>query len=253
LFNEEGFMLRLLRLAFTLALVVSVFPRSASSQFSRVVGDKRIIEIRTSEKVIVPAEIATVKIGFQNQAASKDDAYLENTKASAKIIQALIDAKLPKEAIETQTISLERQEEMNGPNAVRPALFVADQEWRIHVKASEAQKVVDVAVAAGANQVSDVDWAVSDPRGLEAKAYAAALRRARVIAESTATQAELKLGEILSITNSASPLPLFGALNTESATLSGSSAFSVKTTPLTLFPPSIEREASVTVVFAIEK
>src|SRR5216684_8027415 len=102
------------------ALVLGSFPLSASAQFSRVVSDKRNIEIRVSEKVNVPAEIATVKIGFQNQAGSKDAAYQENTKASAKIIQALLDGKVAKEAIETETISLQRQEEMSRPNVVRP-------------------------------------------------------------------------------------------------------------------------------------
>src|SRR6266436_190600 len=238
-------------LAFALAL--SSFPISTSAQFSRVVSDRRNIEIRATEKVAVPAEIAIVKIGFQNQAATKDTAYQENTKASTKVIQALLDAKVPKDAIETQTISLERQDEMNGPNAARTTRFSADQEWRIHVKASEAQKVVDIAVAAGANQVSDVDWSVTDPRALEAKAYAAALNRAKAIAESTASQAGVKLGEILSITNSVSPIGFFTSLETVSASLSVKSESSVRTTPLTLFPPSIDREASVTVIFAIEK
>src|SRR6266478_643497 len=236
-----------------LSLVLGSFPLPASAQFSRVVSDKRNIEIRASEKVTVPAEIAIVKIGFQNQAATKDAAYQENTKAAAKVIQALLDAKVPKEAIETQTISLERQDEMSGPNAVRTTKFSADQEWRIHVKASEAQKVVDIAVAAGANQVSDVDWSVTDPRALEAKAYTAALNRARAIAESTASQAGVKLGEILSITNSVSPFAFSSTLNTEAAMVSESSTYSVKTTPLTLFAPSIQREASVTVIFAIDK
>ena len=237
----------------TFALVLCSFPLSASAQFSRVVSDRRSLEIRASEKVTVSAEIAVVKVGFQNQAATKDAAYQENTKASAKIIQALLDAKVPKDAIETQTISLERQDEMHGPTAVRTTRFSADQEWRIHVKASEAQKVVDIAVAAGANQISDVDWSVADLRTLEAKAYAAALNRARSIAESTASQAGVKLGEILSITNSVSPFAFSSTLNTEDASLSVSSAYVVKTTPLTLFPPSIQREASVTVIFAIDK
>jgi len=237
-------------LAFALVLGM---PLSASAQFSRVVSDKRNIEIRASEKVTVPAEIAIVKVGFQNQAPTKDAAYQENTKASAKVIQALLDAKIPKDSIETQTISLERQDEMNGPNATRTTRFSADQEWRIHVKASEAQKVVDIAVAAGANQVSDVDWSVSDARALEAKAYAAALNRARAIAESTASQAGVKLGEILSITNSVSPFAVSSTLSTEAAMVLESPGYSVKTTPLTLFPPSIQREASVTVVYAIEK
>jgi uncharacterized protein YggE len=245
----EGFMYKVLRFA----LVLSIFPLSALAQFSRVMSDKRSIEIRASEKVTVPAEVAIVKVGFQNQAATKDTAYQENTKASAKIIQALLDAKIPKDAIETQTISLERQEEMSGPNAVRTTKFSADQEWRIQVKASEAQKVVDVAVAAGANQVSDVDWSVADPHALEAKAYAAVLNRAKSIAESTASQASVKLGEILSITNSVSPFNFSSTLNTEAVMVSAQAAYSVKTTPLTLFPPSIQREASVTVVFAIDK
>ena len=239
-------------LGFAVVLFLSVIPVSTPAQFSRVVSDKRNIEIRASEKVTVPAEIATVKIGFQNKAESKDAAYEENTKASAKIIQALLDAKIPRGAIETEAISLERQEEMSRPNVVRMR-FLAAQEWRIHVKASEAQKVVDVAVAAGVNQVSEVSWSVADPRALEAKAYAAALNRAKAIAESTASQAGVKLGEILSITNSVSPIGFFTSLDTASASLSVKSESPVRTTPLTLFPPSIEREASVTVIFAIEK
>ncbi len=180
-------------LTLVLVLMVSLLALPASAQFTRVVSDKRNIEIRVSEKVNVPAEIATV------------------TK------------------------------------------FSAAQEWRIHVKASEAQKAVDTAVAAGANQVSEVSWSVADPRALEAKAYAAALNRAKAIAESTASQAGVKLGEILSIANSASDIGFFTYLNTEAASLSVKSEPSVRTTPLTLFPPGIEREASVTVIFAIEK
>ena len=235
------------------ALALSSFPLIVSAQFSRVISDKRNIEIRASEKVTVPAEIAIVKIGFQNQAATKDAAYQENTKASARVVQALLDAKVPKDAIETQTISLERQDEMNGPNGARTTKFSADQEWRIRVKASEAQKVVDIAVAAGANQVSDVEWSVSDSRALEEKAYAAALSRARAIAESTASQAGVKLGEILSITNFVSPFASSSTLNTTSFSVSEASTSMVKTTPLTLFPPSIQREASVTVIFSIDK
>ena len=239
-------------LLFAVVLVLSVIPVSTPAQFSRVVNDKRNIEIRASEKVTVPAEIATVKIGFQNKAESKDAAYEENTKASAKIIQALLDAKVPRGAIETETISLERQEEMSRPNVVRTR-FLAAQEWRIHVKASEAQRVVDVAVAAGVNQVSEVSWSVADPRALEAKAYAAALNRAKAIAESTASQAGVKLGEILSITNSVSPIGFFTSDETATLLTTRRIPSSVRTTPLTLFPPSIDREASVTVIFAIEK
>jgi uncharacterized protein len=240
-------MFKLVFLAAPIVLVGTFTP--ASAQMERIVSDKRTIEISASEKVSVPAEIAIVKVGYQNQAGTKDDAFAESKKTSAKIIQALVDAKVPRESSETQKLSLERNEETVRS---KPPVFAADQEWRIHVKASEAQKVVDIMVAAGANVVNNVDWMVADPHVLEAKAYAAALARAKSISESTASQAALKLGEILSISNSSGNSSLFAKLGTATQTIEVS-AERTPSIPLTLFAPLIEREASVDVVYAIDK
>lgn len=234
-------------LAAPIVLIGAITP--ASAQMERIVSDKRTIEITASEKVSVPAEVAIVKVGYQNQTATKDEAFTDSKKMSTKIIQALLDAKVPKESIETQTLSLERNEE---PGRSKAPLFAADQEWRVQVKASEAQKVVDIMVGAGANVVSNVDWLVADPHALEAKAYTAALARAKSIAENTASQAAVKLGEILSITNSSGNLLLFAKLGTATQTIEVS-AERTPGIPLTLFAPLIEREASVSVVYAIDK
>jgi uncharacterized protein YggE len=241
-------MFKLIFLAAPIVLIGAITP--ASAQIARIVSDKRTIEISASEKVSVPAEIAIVKVGYQNQAGTKDDAFTENKKTSTKIIQALLDAKVPKESIETQSLSLERNEEMNGTVRSKPPVFTA--EWRIHVKACDAQKVVDIMVGAGANVVNNVDWMVGDRHALEAKAYAAALARAKSIAESTASQAAVKLGEILSISNSSGNLSWFAKLGTATQTIEVS-AERTPSIPLTLFAPLIEREASVNVVYAIDK
>ena len=79
----------------------------------------------------------------------------------------------------------------------------ASQKWQIRAQASEAQKIVDIAVADGAKQIENVEWSVKDPAQLEAKAYAAALRRTKELAEQSASQTGLKLGEIISIDSSA--------------------------------------------------
>jgi uncharacterized protein len=121
----------------------------------------------------------------------------------------------------------------------------------VHIKASDAQKIMDVAVGAGANQISGVEWSVADPYALEAKAYAAAIRRAKLIAEQSASQAGVKLGEILSISNTVSRFFPRLTLNTESATLS-STAQMTRTIALTLCPANVERQASVTITYAIE-
>jgi uncharacterized protein YggE len=211
----------------------------------------RTIEISATEKVRVTAEAATIKIGFQNQAATKDAAYAENTRAN-KILQALMDAGVPKEAVETETLNLGHDQQRYGTGASQSAKFTASQQWEIHSKAAEAQKVVDIAVAAGANQIESVDWSVADDKQLETRAYAAALKRAKELAEQTATQSGLKLGEIVTIVNSSAPerftrfdgrqmrkLEMF-AMNEEP-----------KLAMLKLQPGTVEQEASVTVIFAI--
>jgi uncharacterized protein len=228
-------------------LIFFVFPVPSAAQSGRIASDKKTIEIRATDRVSSQAEVATVRVGFQNVAPTKDAVYDENVRAANKIVQALRAAGTAADAIETDSIKLEREDTTQGvPASTR---YSAEQDWRIRVKASEAQKIVDIAVSAGANQVGGVQWNVSDPEALEAKAYGAALARAKRIAEQTAAQAGVKLGEILSISNSVSPFALLDrTVNTMSAMIGVSTS---TVTSLKLFPEDVVREASVTIVYAI--
>lgn len=212
---------------FALAMLAS-FPLSVSAQFTRVISDKRTIEIRATEKVSVPAEVATVKVGYQNEAATKNEAFEENKNVAAKVIQALLAAKVAKEAIETQAISLEREEQFNNGIPSKSPNFTAKQGWHIRVNAADAQRVVDITVGAGANVVDDVEWSVSDPNALEAKAYAAAIARAKAIAETTASQAGVKLGDIQSISNAAN----YSTVTVNAQSVSSVAGEYTRTTPL---------------------
>jgi len=124
---------------------------ASSAQPQHLVSDKKTIEISATEKVVVAADIATIKIGYQNQSATKDAAYTENTRIANKIIQAILDAGVPKDAIETESLKLEQEREFYGQKSAEPRRYSASQEWQIHSKASEAQNIIDMAVAAGAN------------------------------------------------------------------------------------------------------
>jgi uncharacterized protein len=211
---------------------------------------KKTIEIQANAKVEVAAEVATVKIGYLNHAPTKDAVYAENTRVAQKIVQALLDGHVPASAIETQAIALSREEQNPGTPATKILQFSASQEWQVHVTASDAQKVVDMAIAAGANEVDGVDWDVKDPQTLEAQAYGAAIERAKKIAEQTASQSGVKLGEILSVSNSVNRFALGTTTETAQAIMVSASR-PVATVPLTLYPPKIERQESVTVIYAI--
>src|SRR5215469_12068373 len=217
------------------------------AQSQHVAADRKTIEISATEKTVVAADIATLKLGYHNLSPTKDAAYGENTRVANKILQAILDAGVPKDAIETESLRLEQEQERYGQKPDQPLKYSGSQKWQIHLKASDAQKIVDIAVAAGANRIENVEWIVSDPQQLEAKAYAAAIKRAKDIAQQTATQTGLKLGDIVSIANSNNS-------SREFAAYSAGGFFAVsepKTAMLKLQPGTVEREASVTITYSV--
>jgi uncharacterized protein YggE len=88
--------------------VVLLLALVVPAQAQHLVTDRKTIEISATEKVVVPADTATVKIGYQNLALTKDAAYAENTRTANKILQAILDAGVPKESIETESLGLEQ-------------------------------------------------------------------------------------------------------------------------------------------------
>jgi hypothetical protein len=239
------------KLIFVLSLLSLSLSSAVLARPGRQVSAQKTIEVSATEKVEVIAEIATIKIGCQNQAATKDAAYADNTRLANKIIEAMLDAGVAKEAIETESLNLEQEQDRYGAKPNQPLKYIASQKWQIRAQASEAQKIVDIAVAAGANQIENVEWSVKDPAQLETKAYAAALRRAKELAEQTASQTGLKLSEIISIVNSTS---LNGHFDRASGGLKMYAMLAVaapKTAMLKLQLGMVEHEASVTITYSI--
>jgi uncharacterized protein YggE len=99
--------------------------------------------------------------------------------------------------------------------------------------------------------VNDVDWNVTDPVALQAKAGGAALAKARAIADQMAKGLGTKLGELVYASNRAPIAKMWGnmTLNTETAALS---PVVDKQPKLTLFPQQVKSDATVYAVFSIE-
>src|SRR5271169_2380270 len=92
-----------------LLLFSLLLPLAASARPEQQTQSQKTIEVSATEKVEVLAEVAILKIGCQNQAATKDAAYAENVRVANKILQAMIDAGVPKEAIETESLNLDQE------------------------------------------------------------------------------------------------------------------------------------------------
>jgi uncharacterized protein len=216
--------------------------------------ENRTIAVTADDSVEVPAEIAVLDLGYHSFAATKDAAYDDSVRTANRILKSLAAAGVTKDNIETEKLSLSREEpEENRTAKPKPPRFEARQNWKVRVRVSQAQQVVDLAVRAGANEVNATEWAVADPVGLQAKASAAALAKARQVAEQMAKGLGAKLGQLVYASNRAPVVPFWGlgnlgAVETAVATLSKA----VTEPQLTLYPQKVKSQATVYAVFAIE-
>lgn len=234
--------------------MISLLP--AAAQQIAVNRDNKTIAITAEDSVSVDPEIAVVVVGYENFATTKDSAYDDNVRVANKVSKALLDGGISKSAIQTEYLRLEQPEAHENwtTEERKQRQFFAAQTWTIYIAAANAQAVVDLALAAGANTLQNVDWNVSDPKALQAKAGAAALAKARTIAQQMANGLNVKLGDLVYASNRAPVTPLGGfggyGLSTEATSMS----VAPPPTPshLLLYPKKVKADATVYAVFAIE-
>jgi len=223
-----------------------------SAQEIQVNRQNKTIAVTADDSVTADAEIAVLAIGYHNYAPTQDAAFRENVRVAEQITKALLDAKVPKANIETDKLRLTRTEidEKWTAEMKKERQFAAEQAWHVTVSASGAQTVVDLAVRAGANDVDDVEWNVADPVALQAKAGAAALAKARAVADQMAKGLGTKLGELVYASNRAPFARIGGAMETVEVTAALAPPLHMPN--LTLFPRKVKSDATVYAVFSIE-
>jgi uncharacterized protein len=175
----------------------------AKAQDVQVNRSNKTIQVTASSTLRVEPEIAQLRFGFRDYAATQQAAIDQNVQATNKITKALLDSGVPKEAIETESIRIDRTRDTQygtGRNDLQE--FVAVQEWKVDLPVGEAEKGVELVIRAGANMLQEVDWIVRDPEALSAKASSDAVQKARALAEQMARQTGARLGDLLYISNS---------------------------------------------------
>lgn len=243
------------------AVVLSLcFAPSALSQTIEVNRQNRTVEVVVAESARVEPDVAKVTLGCLEYGQTQDEAYQANLAAADKVIKALLSAGVPKTQIESNTIELTEVDPSDmtlEPPAVRKARqFKAHQSWLVRVQASEAQKIIDQAVQAGANGIEDVTWDVADTDALEAKVRAAAMGKARTTAAEIAQSGGGKLGQLLYASNTVNGI--VGSAADRSVIVSargGGGGGGRPVTPmfsLHLFPQKVEKEATVRAIFALD-
>jgi uncharacterized protein YggE len=196
-------------------------------------------------------------LGCITYGQTHDQGYQANLATADEVIKALLGAGVPKEDIESNAMELsEDLGDAAGPSSAvrKPRQFKAHQSWRIRVATAEAQKLIEVAVQAGANGVEKVTWEVTDEESLEDKARLAAMEKACRTAGELAKSAGAKLGDLLYATNMASGM-MFALANRsmelQTMEVTAGGGFRAPAFSLKLFPEKVLKQATVRTVFAM--
>lgn len=187
-------------------------PASAAAQTAPVVSPGgTLLSLSAEGKVTRAPDIATFSAGVVSQGSTASAAMTANAADMTRVIAALKKAGVADKDIQTSNLSLSPvyQPQRNLPDGrVEPAQprivgYQANNTVSVRQRRlAEMGKVIDALVTAGANQVNGPGFELDDPEPAQDEARTAAMKKARARAELYARAAGLRVGRILSISES---------------------------------------------------
>jgi uncharacterized protein YggE len=170
------------------------------------------ISVTGEASISVPPDLASVDAGVATDAKTAREASESNNAAMAKVLAALKSASIDDKDIRTSRLSLQPQ---YAPNRGGPSPIVGYRASnRVTVRIRDVGKVatvIDTLVGAGANDIGNVNFEVSQASKLLDDAREKAVADARRKAEIYARAAGVTLGAPLSISEEGAPQPVYRA------------------------------------------
>ena len=233
-------MKKLLALILTLALMLPAF--ACAEGFAA--AENATITVSGGASVTLKADYAQVTVGVSTKAPTVEEASQKNTAAIHAVIAALTEAGVLEEDIATSNYSVNAEYDYSSMGGQRLTGYNVSNQLSVIIRDMEhIGATLDKATAAGANTIYNIQFlsTKADAAQDEATAYAVqdAMRRAELLAKA----AGLKLGSIVSITDSVTS---YGV-----QTRSYKSNLQADMVSNAILPDDASVSASVTIVFEL--
>lgn len=172
------------------------------------------ITVSGSGRVSAPPDTAYIQTGVGTEAKVASDAIEQNSRAMAKVLQALANAKIAERDIQTQHLDLspiyssQRGSLPKGSSRNTITGYRASNRVRVRVRdLSKVGAVLDAVVGAGANDLGGISFAVAEPEPLLDRALKLAMADAKRKATLLSAEAGVRLGRVLEIRDGSAPAP----------------------------------------------
>lgn len=179
------------------------------------------ISINSEGKVISKPDIAKINLGYSVEKKTVADAQNDNTQKINKIITLLKkDFNIDEKDIKTSNYSINPQYNWDeGKQTLRA--YKVRQNVNIKVRdLVQVGKILEIAGQTGLNQIGGLSFEIDDPEKLKQEARIIALKNAKQKAKDLSDLAGVKLGKIISFSESdyqPTPQPMYRAYAMEEA------------------------------------
>jgi hypothetical protein len=166
------------------------------------------ISVSGEGTVSVAPDLAQIDAGVASDAKTAKEAAEANNAAMGKVLTALKGAGIEEKDFQTSRLSLQPQYDPNKSGTARLTGFQATNQVTVRIRdIDKLPTVLDRAIGAGANEMSGIEFVVSEQSKLLDQARDDAITDARRKAELYAKAAGAKLGRVVSITEEGSSPP----------------------------------------------
>lgn len=229
----------------------------ADSLNSKISGKKpdNVISVSAEGKVDARPDMATVTLGVLSQGTTAVEVKNQNNEKVNKIIEYIKQQGVPEKDITTsQFYFYPTQDYRDGRSIItgyQGNQTVTVKMYGIDKSQEQVEKVLDGSVNSGANEIQGVQFSFKDPDDLRQQARKLAIAKAKEKAQELASEAGLKLGKVISVSENGGyypgPIPYAG-----DAYGMGGSAVAQKSVAPNVQPGSQDIIQTMTVVFEIK-
>ena len=169
---------------------------------------EKLVTVTGEATVAVAPDTAMIRLGVGTQEKTAREASEANARQMTAVIAAIKDTGVADRDIQTSRLSLQPQYDPNKSGTARLTGFQASNQVTVRIRdIDKLPTVLDRAITAGANEMSGIEFVVSEQSKLLDQARDDAIADARRKADLYAKAAGAKLGRVVSITEEGSAPP----------------------------------------------
>ncbi len=168
----------------------------------------KLVTVTGEATVAVAPDSAVIRIGVSSQDKTAREASDANAKQMTAVLAAIKSNNIAERDIQTSRLSLQPQYDANKSGTARLTGFQATNQVTVRIRdIGNLAAVLDSAISAGANEMSGIEFVVSEQSKLLDRARDDAIADARRKAELYAKAAGARLGHVVAISEEGSALP----------------------------------------------